>query len=70
MDEQALLHQISIDTDVNIELLRDLFHDDRIYRLIMSGEHNEAIKLIRTIQPRVGLREAQLIVRAFSAEIM
>jgi len=26
MDEQTLLHQISVDSDVNIELLKDLFH--------------------------------------------
>jgi hypothetical protein len=47
MDDQALPHKISIDTDVNIELLKDLLHDLRIYTLIMSGEETNAVKLIR-----------------------
>jgi hypothetical protein len=42
MDEQALLHRISVDTNVNIELLKDLFHNDEIYTLIMAGKITDA----------------------------
>lgn len=69
MDELALLHRISVDTNVNIELLKDLFHNDEIYTLIMAGKITDAIMKLRDIDSRVGLREAKMIVQAFSAEL-
>ena len=30
MDEQELLHKISVDTNVNIELLKDLYKNDKL----------------------------------------
>ena len=66
MDEQTLLHQISVDTDVNIELLKDLFHNEKMIGLIKAGKIIDATLLIRSIQPRVGLREAKMVVEAFA----
>ncbi len=68
MDEDAFLHQISVNTDVNIELLKDLLHNEKFHSLIASGKNMEAIALLRSIQPRVGLREAKMVVDAFAAE--
>jgi hypothetical protein len=68
MDEDAFLHKISVDTNVNIEFLKDLFHNDKFQALVRTGKSTEAILLIRSIAPRVGLREAQMIVKAFSTE--
>ena len=69
MDEQELLHQISVETNVNIELLKDLFHNDKLLASIKTNKSNDAISQIRSIQPRIGLREAKLIVEAFSAAL-
>jgi hypothetical protein len=69
MDEQEFLHRISVDTNVNIELLKDLIHDDKLLVSIKTGKTMDAIMRIRSIQARVGLREAQMIVQAFSAEL-
>ena len=66
MDEQELLHKISVDTDVNIELLKDLLHDDKLQTLIQTGKLNDAIVLLRTNHPRVGLGMAKVIVETFS----
>ena len=69
MDEQALLHQISVETGVNIELLRDLFHNEKVVALIRAGKTVDATIHIRSLQPRVGLMEAKKIVEFFSAEL-
>jgi hypothetical protein len=69
MDEQELLHKVSVDTNVNIELLKDLYKNDELWTLIRSGKNIDAIKLLRSIVPRVGLREAKMVVEAFSANI-
>jgi (p)ppGpp synthase/HD superfamily hydrolase len=68
MDEQALLHQISVDTNVNIELLKELFHNEEIYTLIRNNKLIDAILKIRDIEPKVGLRQAKMIAEAFAAE--
>ena len=68
MDEQEFLHQLSVKTDVNIELLKDLYHNEKFWTLVKAGKSMDAIVQIRSIQPKVGLREAQMIVQAFSAE--
>ena len=69
MDEQAFLHQLSVDTNVNIELLKDLIRNDQLLALIRKKKLIDAAIKIRSIQPRVGLREAQMIAQAFSREI-
>jgi hypothetical protein len=69
MDEQELLHKISVQTNVNIELLKDLIHDEKLLALIKAGKSTDAILQIRRIQPRVELMEAKMIVEAFSAAL-
>ena len=69
MDEQALLHRLSVDTNVNIELLKDLLHNDELWALVVAGKSTEAIMKLRDLAPRVGLREAKMVVEAFSAEL-
>jgi len=69
MDEQELLHKVSVDTNVNIELLKDLYKNDELWVLIRSGKNIDAIKLLRSIVPRLGLREAKKVVEEFSANI-
>jgi len=69
MDEQTLLHQVSVDTDVNIEFLKDLIHNEKLIGLIKAGNIIGAIVLLRSIQPRIGLREAKMVVEAFAKEL-
>jgi len=69
VDEQELLHKISIETNVNIELLKDLIHDEKLLTLIKAGKSTDAILHIRRIQPRVELMEAKMIVEAFSVAL-
>jgi hypothetical protein len=68
MDEQELLHRISVDANVNIELLKDLVRNDEFQARIKAGKTTDAILLIRAKTPQVGLREAKMIVEAFTAE--
>ncbi|MGA2504992.1 MAG: hypothetical protein ABSG01_12950 [Anaerolineales bacterium] len=65
MDDQEFLHKVSVDTNVNIELLKDLTTNEKFWTLIRTGKTNNAIMLLRDIQPRVGLREAKKVVEAF-----
>lgn len=67
MDEQEFLHKVSVDTNVNIELLKDLYVNDKMWILIRAGKIIDATILLRSIQPRIGLREAKMVVDAFSA---
>lgn len=69
MDEQELLHKISVETDVNTELLKDLLRDEKLLALIKAGKSMDAILLLRSNYVRVGLGEAKLIVEAFSAAL-
>jgi hypothetical protein len=69
MDEQELLHKISVDTNVNIELLKDLYQNEKLWFLIRTGKNIDATILLRSIAPRVGLREAKKIVDEFTANI-
>jgi ribosomal protein L7/L12 len=69
MDEQAILHKISVETNVNIEFLKDLFHNEKIHNLILAGKNIDAILLIRNIGPKIGLWEAKKIVEAFTNEM-
>jgi len=68
MDEQEFLHKVSVDTNVNIELLKDLYKNDKMWALIRAGKIIDATILLRSIQPRIGLREAKMVVEAFTAE--
>lgn len=67
MDEQELLHRISVDTNVNIELLKELYHDADYEALVQSGKTSEAIQHIRRKYPRQSLAEAKFITEAFAA---
>ena len=69
MDEQELLHKISVETNVNIELLKDLIHDEKLLALIKAGKINDATLLLHSGQTRVGLGMAKVIVEAFSAAL-
>jgi hypothetical protein len=66
MDEQELLHRIRMDTDVNIGLLKDLYHNEEFRALIKSGKTMDAILHIRAGHMRIGLREAKMAVEAFA----
>ena len=70
MDEQALLHKISVETGVNIELLKDLIHDEKLLALIRARKTNDAILYIRSTQLSAGLGTAKVIVEAFSAALI
>jgi ribosomal protein L7/L12 len=67
MDEQELLHKISVDTNVNIELLKDLYKNNKLWTLIKTEKTIDSVRLVRSIAPRVGLREAKMIVEEFAA---
>jgi len=68
MDEQEFLHNLSVETNVNIELLKDLTINEKFWTLIRSGKTINAIMLLRVIQPRLGLREAKMVVEALIKE--
>jgi ribosomal protein L7/L12 len=68
MDEQEFLHKLSVDTDINVELLKDLTRNEKFLSLIRTGKTIDAIHMLRDIQPRVGLREAKKVVEAFIRE--
>ncbi len=69
MDEGLFLHELSVRTDVNIELLKDLLHNAKLQALIAAHKSIDAIQLVRSISPRVGLREAKLVVEALAGEM-
>ncbi len=66
MDEQEFLHQLSVKSDVNIELLKDLVQNEKFAALVKAGKTMDAIVQIRSSQPRVGLREAKMVVDALA----
>ncbi len=66
MDEQAILHRISVENDINIEILKDVFHDDKFYTLIKAGKKNDAIMHLRVTYSILGLTQAKMIADAFS----
>ena len=68
MDEQEFLHNLSVKTNVNIELLKDLMKDEKFWTLIRTGKTIDAILLLRNIQSRIGLREAKMVAEAFVEE--
>jgi hypothetical protein len=68
MDEQEFLHNLSVRTNVNIELLKDLMKDEKFWTLIRTGKTIDATLLIRRTQPRIGLTEAKRVVEAFIEE--
>ena len=68
MDEQEFLHKLSMDTNVNIELLKDLIKDEKFIDLTRRGKTIDAIGILRRIQPRVELMEAKMVVEAFTRE--
>jgi hypothetical protein len=68
MDEQEFLHKLSVKTNINIELLKDLSKNDKMLALIRAGKIIDATLLLRSIQSRVGLREAKMVVEAFAEE--
>jgi hypothetical protein len=68
MDEPEFLHNLSVKTNVNIELLKDLTKNEKFWTLIRTGKTIDATMLLRDIQPRVGLREAKMVTEAFIKE--
>lgn len=68
MDNQEFLHKVSVKTNVNIELLKELAANEKFWVFIKTGKINDAINFIRSTQPGVGLREAKMVVEAFIAE--
>ena len=68
MDEQEFLQKLSVRTNVNIELLKELTGNDKFWSLIKTGNMFEAVHLLRDLQSRVGLRDAKMVVEAFIEE--
>jgi hypothetical protein len=68
MDEQEFLHKVSVATNVNIELLKELTGNTAFFTLIRTGKVIDATLLLRNLAPRVGLREAKKVVEAFVEE--
>ncbi len=54
MDEQEMLHRISVDTNVNIELLKDLYHSEEFKALIKAGKSMDAILFFPKELPAAG----------------
>ncbi len=65
MDEQEYLHKISVESNINIELLKDLYHNDAFMTMIKNKKTMDAISLIRKTQIRVELWEAKKAVEMF-----
>jgi hypothetical protein len=65
MDDQEFLHTLSVKSNVNIELLKDLMANEKFWTLVRTGNTHDAIMALRDIQSRVGLREAKMVVEAF-----
>jgi len=68
MDNQEFLHKVSVETNVNIEFLKELSGNEKFWVLIKTGKIIDATIMIRSIQPRIGLREAKMVAEAFIAE--
>ena len=68
MEEQEFLHKLSVDTNVNIELLKELTGNVKFIDLARRGKTIDAIGILRRIQPRVELMEAKMVVEAFARE--
>ena len=66
MEEQDLLHKISVESNINIELLKDLYHSDQFITMIKSKKTMDAIYHIRKLQTRVDLWEAKKAVEMFT----
>jgi hypothetical protein len=69
MDEQELIHRISVNYNINIEILKDLFHDDKLWDLIKKAKTMDAINYIRSLHRLLGLFEVKKIVEEFSAAL-
>jgi hypothetical protein len=65
MDDQEFLHNLSVKTNVNIELLKNLTTNEKFWPLVRTGKVIDAIHVLRDLQLRVGLVEAKMVVEAF-----
>lgn len=68
MDNQAFLHRLSVDYNLNIELLKDLIHDDKLFTLIKTNKKNDAILYLRGTYQAMSLGAAKIVVDEFSKE--
>ncbi len=68
MDEQEFLHKVSVATNVNIELLKDLIGNEKFMGPIRAGQTTAAIMVFRDINSRIGLYQAKKLVDAFIEE--
>jgi hypothetical protein len=68
VDEQEFLHKVSIKTNINIELLKDIYKNEELIALTKAGKSIEATHLLRSIVPRIGLREAKIAAELFIEE--
>ena len=69
MNELQFFHNLSVKTGILIEILLDLYKDDKLWDLIRGEKHDDAIAYIQSIRPRTGAKEAQMIVQAFADAI-
>lgn len=69
MDEQELVHKISVETNINVELLKDLIRDEKFLSLIRNKKVNDAIMYLRNNYPNMDLQKAVASARAFAEKI-
>ncbi len=68
MDEQEFLHRLSVDYNLNIELLKDVIHDDKLFVLIKAKKQMDAIMYLRKTYLSMDLAQAKIIVDKFTEE--
>ena len=68
MDEQVFLHRLSVDYNLNIELLQDVIHDDKLFVLIKAKKQMDAIMYLRKTYLSMDLAQAKIIVDKFTEE--
>jgi hypothetical protein len=68
MNEQEFLHQVSVEANINIELLKDLYKNDELWEFIRTKKTIDAIHLLRSIQPKIELWQAKKVVEAFTTK--
>lgn len=68
MDEQEFLHRLSVDYNLNIELLKDVIRDDKLFLLIKTKKQMDAIMYLRKTYLSMDLTQAKIIVDKFTEE--
>lgn len=65
MDDQEFLHNLSVTTNVNIEVLKDLNQDEKFLALVRKKKSIDATLYIRSLNNRLSLGEAKMVAEGF-----